>query len=414
MLSRPDSERPLTISFHVSSDYRAGTYFRYHNLARGLVELGHHVTVHSQSVRRRDRATRELREGVQYILPASCPGNGWIDFPLNPGNITRRAFSTVPTADVYHLFQPFENAALEWQWLRFRRATERALFAWDWDDLWFGGFIELDKRGANFPRWRETLLGMMERWLPKKAELVTTCSAYLGALARERGAHDTATIHNGFWPGISHSASENSSSERLTARTKFGLRPKAFYLGFIGWTPVAVDWCFDVLRHFPSKPGLPEVRLVCGGYDVSKMLPGNTDIADRVDYLGSLAPADARELMAALDLGLLPLTATPFNESRLPIKFAEYLAAGIPQVCGDIGEVSALGRKLDGVVLAPPEQTLWVDQCADVVKRLLKDPTALRPSRLQLENHLSWPVLAKRLESHYRQAIDTNHQNAAR
>lgn len=389
------------MAFLVCSDSRSGTYYRYHNLARGLVELGHQVTIHSQSVERRDRATVETRDGVRYVLPASFPGNAWIDFSLNPGNLLRRACSKVPPADVYHLFQPVENAALQWLWLRRRRRSGGALFAWDWDDLWFGGLVDPAKLRTQGQRWRARLYNYMERCIPSGTELVTTCSEFLASLASERGARESVVIHNGFWPDRAGGELAPDGDDRRAIRRTFRLEAGAFYLGFIGWTPVALDWCFETLRRLPASPGCPPVRLACSGYDIRRDLDQHPDIADRVDYLGELSTSDARRLMRVLDLGLLPLTATKFNESRLPIKFAEYLAAGLPEVCSDIGESGRLGRELDGVVLCQPERGAWVECCAATAQRLMTNPGSICPNARQLFARLGWPVLAAQLESLY-------------
>ena len=67
-------------------------------------------------------------------------------------------------------------------------------------------------------------------------------------------------------------------------------------------------------------------------------------VKNNIDYLGSLSPLDTRYFAAAIDLGLLPLMKTPFNESRFPIKFAEYLAANLPVLCSEVGGVNEFGN----------------------------------------------------------------------
>ncbi len=382
------STKSLRIAYLVTGDGRSGTYFRYHNFAKGLVRSGHRVVVYGQSASERWSARREERDGVEYVLAPSMRGNGWIDFAINPGNLCWRAAQKIERADVYHLFQPFENSALPWLALRKLRSTEKALFAWDWDDLWCGGLMgEEPAHGRR--KWRYRLLNHFEHSLPDRAALVTTCSGYLARLAQNRGAAKAEVIHNGYW-------TERPTAERASLRESFGLKADAFYLGFIGWTPSEVTWCLEVLSQLDSN-----VRLASCGYDLRKNLAAYPDLASRVDYLGEITSERARQLMSAIDVGLLPLAQTPFNESRLPIKFAEYLAAGIPAICGDVGEVGSLGRMIPGAILFPPEKEPWIAGCVSAIRKIQQDPATHRPNVTALEKHLSWPNLVDQLENAY-------------
>ncbi len=386
-------DRPLDVAFFVSHDGASGTFFRYHNLARGLVNRGHRVTVHSQSyTNSRTNAVRE-EDGVRYVVPARFPGNRWISFDANPGNILRRqlgSIARVARADVYHLFQPFANAA--WQWRRVRRARrgDGGQFFWDWDDLWAGGRI-LPENARGLNRLTLRLIESLEHRLPALADAVTTCSGFLARLARERGARETAVVLNGLWPEL--------CPPRVESRRALGLREDAFYLTFLGWTPDEVSWCFQALERL--LPVLPAARLVCCGYIPEGELRAHPALADRVDVLGDVAPEKAHAVACAADLGLLPLAHTPFNESRLPIKFAGYLAAGLPVACSEIGEIAALGRQLRGVLFAPPHREGWVLSCVDSALAVARNPGAYKPERQALLRLLDWNAIAGQLEEFY-------------
>ncbi|MGB8167734.1 MAG: glycosyltransferase, partial [Chthoniobacteraceae bacterium] len=241
----------------------------------------------------------------------------------------------------------------------------------------------------NRPRWGYRLMEHFEHTLPHRATLVTTCSGYLADLARNHGAPQTAVIHNGYWPGP-------APADRATLRTEFNLKSDAFYLGFIGWTPSEVVWCLDALKQLGDN-----VRLASCGYDIRQNLGAYPGLRDRIDYLGKLSPDQARRLMHAINAGLLPLAHTPFNESRLPIKFADYLAAGVPAICGDVGEVGSLGRQIHGAILYPPEREAWVAGCVNAVNEIQRDPATHLPDTEELERHISWPHLVQQLEHAY-------------
>lgn len=393
------SKHPLRVAFIVTGDGESGTYFRYHNLAKGLVRLGHEVVVYGQCGSGRWATRHEARDGVKYVLAPSAPGNRWIDYSINPGNLFWRMIQRIAQADVYHLFQPHGNSAFPWLALQKFRSREGALFVWDWDDLWCGGLIPTEPRRVT-ARWHYRLLNRLEHSLPRRAALVTTCSAYLARIAESRGASHTALVHNGYWPG-------DAPGDRTTLRKEFGLREDAFYLGFIGWTPTEISWCLEALLRLGAN-----VRLASCGYDIRRDLEAYPGLADRIDYLGKVTSEQARRLMHAIDVGLLPLARTPFNESRLPIKFADYLAAGVPAICGDVGEVGVLGRRIRGAILCPPEKEKWVAACVAAVREMQRDPAAHLPDRIELARHLSWAHLAHQLEAAYFAGMERLSQNS--
>jgi glycosyltransferase involved in cell wall biosynthesis len=396
----------LDIAFFVSGDGRSGTFFRYHNLGVALVRRGHAVTIYSQSLENRDICREENHEGVLYVLTPSVPLNSYISFALNPGNILRRLFTSMQKREaltrhqVLHLFQPFENSSCPWLWERLLRneanqKKKNVLFAWDWDDLWCGGLLRSGSADRLQDRLHYRLMNKLEHTLPRVADVVTTCSVFLADLALKRGAVEVEVIHNGFWPALAADMPES----RFELRRRFSLDPEAFYLAFTGFTPGEFDWCLDLLARFTDDP---RIRFVCCGADARQAIAARSGaIAAKIDDLGLLSSADTRQLLHAVNVGLLPLDQTPFNESRLPIKFAEYLAAGLPVLCSDVGEVGRLARKLKGVMLLPAERHGWVDAGFNLIRDLLANRIVGQPDLSQLVDVISWPVMAAQLERIY-------------
>jgi len=380
----------VQIRFLVSRDTQTGTYYRYHALAAALVRQGHAVTVHSQQADPGVPAAVALRDGVEYLLPARWRGDSWIDPAQHPLSLLGRWRQALPRADVCHLFQPFENAGALWLRERRRGRGQPTLYAWDWDDLFHGGLCHPGR--AWRIRLRGRALGWFERRLPRGTRLVTTCSTYLADLARARGALDTEVIRNGIVP-------PPAPPPRDELRARHGLPQDRFLLGFVGWTPTEADWCLEALQALDER-----VRLVCCGVPMDSFLERHPGLRQRVHYLGILPPETARELMTGLDVGLLPLAQSAFNESRLPIKFADYLAAGLPVFCSDVGECGHLARELSGVTLLPADRAAWAAGVAQRVRAALDGQSLPLPDRSRLFDRLHWDRLGDQLSAAYRRA----------
>ncbi len=381
--------RRLKIAFVVADDHQTGTYFRYHNLARALIERGHEVTVHSQSSRNRWKGTRETRDGVPYVLNPTVPGNSLLLPATNPLNALRRLWCGIPDSHVYHLFQPFATGAIPWLWQRRRGG----LFVYDWDDYWLNETFGLAAPKDMRTRWAASSIGWLEKLLPSKCHLLTTLSHALEQLARQRGCTRTAIIYNGVWP--------QKRVARSEARRQLGLQADALYVGLMGYTGGA-SWCLAALQRHAAA--LPRLRLaICGGSPENE-LRRFPDVRHRVDYLGVLPSDRVPILNAALDLGLVPMEDNLFNRFRLPYKLTDHLSGGTPVLCCRVGEAAVVGADLPGITLCAPTLEAWSEAFRDAITRLSETHV---PARVPVDSILarfSWPVIAARTESEYRAA----------
>ena len=99
----------LRIHFYVNSCHRAGTYFRFHNLAVGLTQLGHRVTVYAGDLNCSSKKRLEIRDGVPYVIRPEHWLNRLCWFGFDPVTVMKRWTSRCPLCDVAHLFQPFRS-----------------------------------------------------------------------------------------------------------------------------------------------------------------------------------------------------------------------------------------------------------------------------------------------------------------
>lgn len=192
--------------------------------------------------------------------------------------------------------------------------------------------------------------------------------------------------------------------ERREAREHFGLPCQGNLLGFVGslrpWH--GLEFAIEALNT------IPEGLLVIAGdgpvRSTLEWLAREQGTADRIRWLGRVPHRLIPTLLAALDVALLPYPAID-EFSFSPLKLYEYLAAGVPVVASDIGQVRAVldGGRL-GKLVAPGEPAAL----ARAVELILRDPTAARSLAAAargpaLESH-SWDQRARQLTEIFSEA----------
>jgi len=382
-----DRVSALRVVFYAVYCHEAGTYFRFHNLARALQRRGHVVTVRAGDFDSTAAARTEERDGVRYEILPVTRGARFFGRGSNPVTALRRVWNHPGSADVVHLFQPFLEPAIAWR----RSARHARLACMDWDDLWTGGGAFSGPLRSVDHAWARATVWWLERTLPARADAVTTCSGFLEGRARERGARAVSVLPNGFWL-------EDAVPTRSAARAELGLRPDAAYGGFMGRTLGELAWCLDAFTANAER--LPSLRLALCGMDERAIDGLPVSARSRTDFLGHVTPQKARVFAAALDLGLMPLEDTPFNQSRFPIKFAEYLGAGTPVLASAIGDCARRYGTLPGVLLAGTDRAAWNAAFAHAAD-LAAQGALPAVERAVVARQLGWDQIGEQLEAAY-------------
>jgi hypothetical protein len=135
------------------------------------------------------------------------------------------------------------------------------------------------------------------------------------------------------------------------------------------------------------------------------ILEGLSDsVRAQTDYRGQLTPKEARTFAAALDIGLMPLEDNPFNQSRFPIKFADYLGVGTPVLASAVGDCAALYGDLPGVMNAGRGRQQWNSAFGQAVQLASK---GLLPvvDLVEASRRLGWDRIGEQLEALYMTAF---------
>src|SRR6478752_1636143 len=127
--------------------------------------------------------------------------------------------------------------------------------------------------------------------------------------------------------------------DRRQARAAFGLPSGDLLLGFTGslrpWH--GLDIAVAALAELPEWVTL----VVAGDGPVRGQLEQQAaalGVGHRIRWLGALAHERVPQMLAACDLALAPYPELP-NFGFSPLKLYEYLAAGVPVVASDIGQI---------------------------------------------------------------------------
>lgn len=380
----------LRIHFLTQFTHSAGTYFRFHNLAIALTQLGHKVTVFGVDIQTTGFSCperQEIRDGVLYHIISTYKGDSIFGGASHPLTALRRCFVDYPTCDIAHLFQPFLSAALPWKYILGKKA--KVLF-YDWDDLWTNGLIQ-EKSNSFRDYWFRMNINFLENNLPKQADHVTTCSQFLADLALERKAKKVSVIHNGYWAF--------KKFDKQEARRSLNMQEDALYVGFMGRTVDEMAWCFEAIEK--NQHHHKNLRFALCGAPESALDGISPLLRQRVDYLGVLPPLQTRNFAAAIDLGLLPLEDNSFNQSRFPIKFAEYMAAGTPVLASEVGECSYLASHFSWVIKAGKTKQEWLKSFEHATNLIKKYDQSSSVDYNILEFTLSWSQISKNLSKVY-------------
>lgn len=377
----------LRINFLTAYSHIQGTYFRWHNIGMGLITLGHEVTVYCVDYGDDATSRIEIRDGLEYHFVPGAKGKQYLGTINNPFTAFKRLFVNYKSCDILHVFQPFLSIYIPWKF-KLKKLSKVTIF--DWDDLWVGGMFK-DKNHSLVDKWNYSFTGYFEKKIPSLALPMTTCSQLLKDLAVKRGNKECTIFHNGFWP--------YKITPKTEARKKLGLNIEAIYVGFMGRTTKELSWCFDALEACVAI-GIP-IRFALCGPNPDELNQVSATALEHTDYLGSLSPLATRDFAASLDLGLLPLEESTFNKSRFPIKLSEYMAAGIPVLCSQVGEMNHYINKYSWVIGAGEDKTQWLDNFVQIIKELSIDRNAFPVAMETIENDLSWLGITKKVEDIY-------------
>jgi glycosyltransferase involved in cell wall biosynthesis len=380
----------LKIAFFVQYSHAAGTYFRWHNLAIGLKQLGNEIDVYAGDHNWNAPLRNEVKDGINYYITPSLLSARFFGGGNDPLTGFRRLLHLPKKEyDVYHLFQPYIQAYIPWRYLKVRKT--KAVFLYDWDDLWTGGLFSAKPNGP-IEWFMHKNVARLEKKIPAQAHGVTVCSQFLAD--KLEGEVVKQVLYNGFW--------SKPPVDKKSLREKWKLRDSIFYLAYVGRTAQEMSWIAQALDSLVNH-GFDKVQLiVCGP---PKQVLEDLKMLDKkqVIYLGELSTIESFEICAGSDLGLVPLENSNFNKSRFPIKFFDFLSVGTPVYLSDVGEVAKIGAAIGGVFIGSNEKQQWTDHLYEIITAIQKHDFKIDIT--QIEGKYGWTTVVKNLATLYSEIL---------
>ena len=182
--------------------------------------------------------------------------------------------------------------------------------------------------------WHRNKMLRLERTVLASAALVTAASDGIAAEAAEMGAHNIASIPNGFDPAELPAWSPHDAP---------GL--SIVFIGRLYANVSDPTTFFDALALMRSRGTLPgglRVKFIGANTPWSVGLAGARGLSDIVTFADFMPYADAMAEVAAADVGLIMTAEGPGARAMYPGKLFDYLGVGVPVLMlGDAGGVSA-------------------------------------------------------------------------
>jgi len=238
-----------------------------------------------------------------------------------------------------------------------------------------------------------------EEWLYRHASMVIGQTKGIVRSIRNRCATPTHLLTNGVAPEfLDQVACARKAREQLRQKFNFGEKFIVAYTGVHGLAQgldtllrsaellteqKAIRFCF--FGDGPDKPQLQSVALQRG--------------IENVTFYPPLPAEQMVELLAAVDVSVVPLKRNDLFKGALPSKLFEALGAGVPVIAALDGEAKELIAQSESGLLVEPENP---EDMSQKILRLLRDPklcTRLGENgRAYVRVHYNREEIAKRLE----------------
>ncbi len=192
--------------------------------------------------------------------------------------------------------------------------------------------------------------------------------------------------------------------DRFESLSRSSLRSKTtekITIGFVGtlkpWH--GLDYLLQAFAVFhQQQPQLNATLLIVGDGPQRKTMEAMTDelnIADRVQFTGMVNPADIPSWLDKMDIAVAPYPELE-NFYFSPLKVFEYMAAGLPVIASDIGQIKdIIQHKQQGLLVIPGSITALVIALQELADNPQQAQRLGSQAQAHIFSHYTWDAVAQ-------------------
>lgn len=235
----------------------------------------------------------------------------------------------------------------------------------------------------------------VEAELISSADLVVTVSTALATWVESMRSGPTVVLSNGFEPAWFE---VQATPDRPDYPLVFIGHPKPWH---------GADRLIDLLAALARLDHHPRLLIIGGGPGAEALRAPARDagLGAQLTITGALDPNEASAMLAAGGIGLAPYRRQdPFY--FCPLKVVDYLAAGLPVVSTDQGDISALVGDA-GVLVDPDDDHGFVSAVATLLDDSVARADMGRVGRARAMSSMTWDHVAERTEAEVQRLLAT-------
>jgi glycosyltransferase involved in cell wall biosynthesis len=248
------------------------------------------------------------------------------------------------------------------------------------------------------------LLGLLEKWTFRTADVSIATNQSFRQIALERGSMDPSRVF------VVRSGPDLTKISLSPPRPELrkGRRFLAGYVGVIG-KQEGMDLLLHSIEHMRTAMGRTDCQFIIVGDGTElpslKRLAAELGIQDLVDFVGRKTGSELWEILSTTDVCVSPDRVNPMNDKSTMNKVIEYMALGKPVVQFDLTEGRHSAGEASLYAAANDYRDFALKLC-----QLLDDPHQRfimgEKGRARVEGELAWHHQLPVLLAAYRRALE--------
>lgn len=303
-------------------------------LARALVQRNHEIAIFMPPWQTPEEADRWWEEDGVKMRYTSLGAQ-----PFSTGrNLLEDVLAWQP--DVVHGFKPkaYSGLVMWWLWQFHRQKLRLVVDMDDWEGP--GGWNDL----APYTAVQKRFFTWQEQWGMSHAHALTVASRALESIVWSNGVPVDLVFYLPNGSGLDLAGSSISGSQIEESRSKLGVGSRPTLLVYSRFFEFDAQRLAEVLAGVKEKVADLAVLFIGESlYDrddqrLREYLEKNGVLPAVVD-LGWVDEGKLPLLLRSSDVAIYLMDDTLINRSKCPVKLADIIAAGVPVVAEDVGQV---------------------------------------------------------------------------